>query len=123
MARVVIPKTAEKMLALSKLVYGKHQADGANSPLNALQDFNWTDNGPKVAQAETLHLEAKELSKKLEKLYQDRDALLAPIEQAVRSSAKLLTGVYKSNPKTLGDWGFEVNDTPKKKNNTNNSND
>lgn len=115
MARVVIPKTPDKMLALSKLVYTKHQADGATSVLNALQDFTWTVNGPKVAQAEALNLQAKELEKQVEKLYQDRDALLKPIEQTVRSSSKLLSGVYKSSPKTLGDWGFEVNDTPQKK--------
>jgi len=115
MARVIIPKTAEKMLAIAKLVFAKHTADGATSPLNALQDFNWTNNGPKVAEADALHAEAKELSKKLEKLYQDRDALLAPVEQAVRSSAKLLSGIYKSNPKNLGEWGFEVNDTISKK--------
>jgi len=115
MARVVIPKTPDKLLALSKLVYSKHQADGASSVLNALQDFNWTDNGPKVAQADALNLQAKELEKQVEKLYQDRDALLKPVEQTLRSSAKLLTGVYKNSPKTLGDWGFEVNDTPQKK--------
>jgi hypothetical protein len=38
MARVVIPKTAEKMLALAEKVYGKHTADGASSPLNLLKD-------------------------------------------------------------------------------------
>ncbi|MBP9152596.1 MAG: hypothetical protein KBF73_09960 [Flavobacteriales bacterium] len=115
MARIVIPKTAEKMLALSKLVYAKHTADGATSPLNALQDYNWGENGLKVAQAEALHAKAKELAKKLEKLYQDRDALLAPVEQTVRSSAKLLSSIYKSSPKNLGEWGFEVNDTPQAK--------
>jgi len=115
MARVVIPKTADKMIALAKLVYGKHTADGAASPLNTLQDYNWTDNGSKVAEADDLNAQAKELEKKVEKLYQDRDALLASVEQTVRSSAKLLSGIYKSSPKNLGEWGFEVNDTPQKK--------
>ncbi|MCB9191512.1 MAG: hypothetical protein H6602_07605 [Flavobacteriales bacterium] len=115
MARVVIPSNAEKALALAKLVYGKHQADGASSPLNVLQDHNWTDNGPKIALADDLNTQAKELEKKLEKLYQDRDALLKPVKDTLRSSSRTLMGIYKSSPKTLGDWGFEVNDTPQKK--------
>lgn len=115
MARVVISKSPEKLLALAKLVYQKHTNDGATSPLNALQDHNWTDNGPKVAEAEDLQAQAKELEKKVEKLYQDRDALLAQVEKTVRASATLLNGIYKSSPKNLGEWGFEVNDTPTKK--------
>ena len=119
MARVVISKSPEKLLALAKLVYQKHTNDGATSPLNALQDHNWTDNGPKVAEAEDLQAQAKELEKKVEKLYQDRDALLAQVEKTVRASATLLNGIYKSSPKNLGEWGFEVNDTPTKKDETN----
>ncbi|MCB9187539.1 MAG: hypothetical protein H6601_12445 [Flavobacteriales bacterium] len=112
MARVVIPSNPEKALALAKLVYGKHQADGANSPLNVLKDHNWTDNGPKIADAENLNKQAKDLEKQVEKLYQDRDALLKPITATLRSSSQTLLGIYKSSPKTLGDWGYEVNDTP-----------
>jgi len=115
MARVVISKSPEKLLALAKKVYQKHTNDGATSPLNALQDHNWNDNGPKVAEADDLNAQAKELEKKVEKLYQDRDALLAQVEKTVRASATLLNGIYKSSPKNLGDWGFEVNDTPQKK--------
>lgn len=115
MARVIIPSNAEKALALAKLVYGKHQADGANSPLNVLQDHNWTDNGPKIALADDLNAQAKELEKKEEKLYKERDALLKPVKDTLRSSSQTLMGIYKSSPKKLGDWGFEVNDTPQKK--------
>jgi len=43
------------LIKLAKGVYAKHQADAAESPLNGLEDDNWTDNGPKVAQAEELH--------------------------------------------------------------------
>lgn len=115
MARVVIPSNAEKALALAGKVLKKHTDDGASSPLNVLKDHNWTDNGPKVAEAESLNTKAKELEKQVEKLYQDRDALLKPIKDTLRSSSRTLMGIYKSSPKTLGDWGFEVNDTPQKK--------
>ncbi len=55
------------------------------------------------------------MERELEKVYQNRDALLAPVEQTVRASAKLLSSIYKKSPKNLGDWGFEVNDTATKK--------
>ena len=115
MARIVISKSPEKLLALAKKVLKKHEDDGASSPLSALKDANWTDNGPKVAEADDLNAQAKELEKKVEKLYQDRDALLTSVELTVRASANLLNGIYKNSPKNLGEWGFEVNDTPAKK--------
>ena len=115
MARVVISKSPDKLLALAKRVLDKHTADGASSPLNSLRDFSWAEHATKVAAAEALHIQAKELERQVEQLYQNRDALLAPVEQTVRSSARLLNGIYKKSPKTLGEWGFEVNDTPTKK--------
>lgn len=118
MARVVIPSNAEKALALAEKVLKKHTDDGATSQLNVLEDHNWTDNGPKVAQAIVLNDKAKELEKQAEKLHQERDALLKPIKDTLRSSSQTLMGIYKSSPKKLGDWGFEVNDTPQKKKET-----
>jgi len=115
MARVVIPTNPEKTLSLAEKVLAKHTLDGATSPLNVLKDFNWTDNGPKVMQAQLLNTQAKDLEKQVEKLYQDRDALLKPVTDTLRASSKMLMGIYKSSPKTLGDWGFEVNDTPQAK--------
>jgi len=115
MARVIISKSPEKLLALAKRVLDKHTADGASSPLNGLNDYSWAEHGTKVAAAEALHVQAKEMERELEKIYQNRDALPAPVEQTVRASANLLNGMYKKSPKTLGDWGFEVNDTTVKK--------
>lgn len=115
MARVVIPSNPEKAIALAKLVNQKHTDDGADSPLNVLKDHNWIDNGPKIAEADTLNEEAKKLEKQVEKIYKERDALLKPIKDTLRASSKTLLGIYASSPKKLGDWGFEVNDTPQKK--------
>lgn len=115
MARVKIPTNPEKLLSLADTVLAKHTADGPSSPLNVLQDHNWTDNGPKVADAKALNAQAKELEKQVEKLYEQRNALLKSIEATVRSSSRTLMGIYKSSPKQLGEWGFEVNDTAVKK--------
>ncbi len=115
MARVIIPKTTEKLMALADKVYAKHTADGASSPLNVLKDTDWNTNGSKLIAAKALHDQAKDMEKQLEKIYQNRDALLRPVDQTVRASAKLLNGIYRNSPRNLGDWGFEVNDTPAKK--------
>lgn len=113
--RVVIPKSPDVLMALAQKIVDKHTADGAASPLNALDDANWTDNGPKLTQAQAIHTQAKQLEKDVENLYKQRDLLLAPVTDTVRASRDLLMGVNTKNPKKLGDWGFVVNDTPPKK--------
>ena len=64
MARIVIPRSPEQILALAKKVYAKHIADGASSQLNPLVDYNWVDNGPKVAQADDLNAQARSWRRK-----------------------------------------------------------
>ena len=113
--RVVIPTNPEKQLDLAELVLNKHTTDGATGPLNTLVDHSWTDNGPKVVDARKLQDEILQLEKDLEKKYKERNLLLAPVMDSVKASRDLLIGVYKSNPKKLGDWGYVVNDTPQKK--------
>lgn len=111
MARVIIPTNPEKVLTLADKVMAKHTSDGANSPLNALQDNNWTENGPKVEQARALNKQAKELQKEVEKLFEQRDHLLTDVTASLRASSKTLMGIHNKNPKKLGDWGYDVHDT------------
>jgi len=44
--RVNIPTNPAQKLDLAARVYAKHTADGANSPLNAMQYHKWDANGP-----------------------------------------------------------------------------
>jgi len=111
--RIVIPTNVGALLKLATLIFKKHQADGAASPLNALADYKWSDLGPNIALALAKHDEAEELSRRAEQAYRDRDKLMGDIPGLVRSSRDLLKGVYKKTPKKLGEWGFEVNDTPR----------
>lgn len=113
--RVVIPANAEKQLDLAELVVAKHAADGVASPLNVLVDNSWNDNSPKVATARAMQTEITQLEKDLERKYKERNLLLAPVMNSVKASRDTLVGVYNSNPKKLGDWGFVVNDTPQAK--------
>ena len=107
---VVIPRNPKNRLELAGRVFAKHQTDGAGSPLSTLQENTWTDNGPRAIQALSLHNQAEALVAQAEALYRQRDVLLAPVDQTLRSSRDLLLGIHRSNPKRLGDWGFEVND-------------
>jgi hypothetical protein len=109
--RVVIPNNAEELLDLATNVYNKHNELGAASPLNAMVSHKWTDNGPKVATCLTLHKQAEELKRQAEETYRQRDLLLAGITESVKASRDVLLGVYRETPKTLGEYGFQVDDT------------
>ena len=113
--RVVIPSNSKEALDTAAKIYAKHLADGAASPLNALADFNWVVVGPTVATALADHEGAVDFSAKAEKLYRQRDTALVDINGIVRSSAAVLKGIYAKNPKKLGDWGLQIDDTPKEK--------
>ena len=47
--RIIIPTKPAELLTLAQKIYDKHLADGASSPLNAMSDFSWSVEGPKVA--------------------------------------------------------------------------
>lgn len=113
--RVVIPKNPAQELDLAKKVFTKHTAMAATSPLNSLQTHTWAVNGPQVATAITLHQQAEDLTRQAEEAYRKRDILLAEIDQSVKASRDLLLGVYRDNPKILGEWGFEVDDSARTK--------
>ena len=109
--RVAIPKNAEEKIDLATKVYKKHTAMAAASPLNSLLTHTWTANGPQVATALTLHLQAEDLMRQAEEAYRKRDLLLGEITESLLASRDLLLGVYRDNPKILGEWGFVVDDT------------
>ena len=112
-ARVNIPTNPVQKLELAARVNTKHAADGAKSPLNALQNHKWEDNAPKITEAQTLHQQAEELQRQANLAYRKRDLLLEEIDQSIKSSRDLLQGVFHDNPKELMQWGFDVSDSPK----------
>ena len=93
-------------------MYAKHLADGAASLLLSLDGVDWAITGPKIASTETHNDTAEELSRKAEEEYRLRDAGMAEITDALRASKNILKGKFTKNPKALGDWGFQVDDTP-----------
>ena len=113
--RVVIPTNAEEMLDLAGQVYSKHLELAEASPLNILVSHKWVDNGPKVEPCLLLHKKAEELQRQAEEAYRQRDLMLSEITESVKGSRDLLLGVYRETPKSLGEYGYEVNDSVRTK--------
>jgi hypothetical protein len=114
---VAIKRSPEQLLKLGGDIYTKHQSDGAASLLKSLVDNDWDVTGPKISACTENHRKAEDFRRQMELAYQERDKVLAELEDIVRNSAALLKGIYRNSPKKLGDWGFEVNETtptPKK---------
>ena len=111
--RVIIPRNAAQRLELASLIYAKHLDMANSSPLNSLQSNTWSNNGPEITSAKALHHQAEEFKRQMELAYRQGDLLLGKIDESIKSSRDLLLGVYRTNPKELGQWGFEVNDSKK----------
>lgn len=109
--RVNIPKNPAQKLDLASKIYAKHSSMSDASPLNALQSHTWTANGPEIANAQSLHQQAEEYNRLAEEAYRKRDLLMYEIDESIKSTRDLLLGIYRDNPKELGQWGFEVDDT------------
>lgn len=111
--RVGIPDNVKDLLDLAALVYTKHQADGQTSVLNGITDHNRSVEGPKIANCLLRHKEAEDYKGKMEQAYKERDLLLPGIEEAVKASRDVLTGINRSNMKRMSDWGFSVIESAK----------
>ena len=109
--RIVISRNSGEMLALAAKVYGKHLAEGDNSHLKLLTDYDWSKTGPTIETAQAKHNEAEAFKGQMEAAYRERDLLLPAIEEILKSSRNLLNALNAKNPKRIAEWGFEVDDT------------
>lgn len=112
--RVSIPRNAGDLLALAEKVYAKHTTDASASILKSMEDQNWEVTGPKIAECITLHKKAEELKAQMEQMYRQRDALLPEVDSITRDTRAFLKGVFSKSPKKLGEWGYDIDDTPQK---------
>lgn len=113
--RVAITKNIEEMLDLAAKIYAKHLEDGADSYLHHLEGSNWDEIGPTISEVLIDHQQAESLKAQAEEKYRKRDAKFQLVMELIRASKNLLKGKYAKNPKTLSNWGFNVDDTPKAK--------
>jgi glycerophosphoryl diester phosphodiesterase len=113
--RVLLSLNHTEILKLANEIYKKHNEDGANSPLNALKDHNWEEEGDKINPCMSKHLEAEDYRRKMEEAYKERDLLLNPLTEIVKESRDKLVDLYRNDLKQLEKWGFTIEDNPKSK--------
>ncbi|PZF73178.1 hypothetical protein [Taibaiella soli] len=116
--RIIITKNIPDNLELAKKIYDKHIIDSSDSLLNNLEDITWNEIGPLIDQCMQLHKKAEELKRQMEEAYRQRDLAYPKISEAIQASKLYLKGRFARNPKKLGEWGFNVDDTPKYKRKT-----
>jgi hypothetical protein len=89
--------------------------NSATSDLNNLDSstYDWAKVGPTIAICLGFHDEAEDHKLKMEEAYRKRDALIATIDEHLKGSRTYLKGKYANQPKKLGNWGFEVDNTAK----------
>ncbi|MCP9757253.1 hypothetical protein EGI26_19000 [Lacihabitans sp. CCS-44] len=112
--RINIPSNVQEVIEMAEIINNRHVADGETSPLNALQDHKLADIGPLLTACLQQHLKAEELRRQMELAYRERDAMVKPISETIKACRDLLLGVFRANPKKLGEWGFKVSDSPSK---------
>ncbi len=112
MARVIIPKNADDLIALAKAIGVKHTADGAGSVLAGL---NMTDLAAKATAADTQNQASAKAYRDAELATQNRDNALGTdrstqgtVSYYVTAVRDLLLALNKGNEQKLGDWGFTV---------------
>lgn len=112
MARVIIPKNKATAITLAQAILAKHKADGAASPLTAL---NLTDMTAKTGTADAQNQLSAKLYRDAETATQNCDLALGAdyttpgtVNYYLAAVRDILLGINKGNEQKLGDWGFEV---------------
>lgn len=114
-ARVGIPINHGELIDLCVSIGKTHTKQGAKSPLSILE---WDDINPAITEADELDDKINEMTREIEKLTQRRKTLVEKADglgDFARQARDILTGVYRNEMKKLGDFGFDVNDSPKAK--------
>jgi len=126
MARVIIPANVYDLLVLISLIIEKEQALAPNGTLTAAELQQLIDLRDIAFKAEKeqakLHRDAEEETAKrnialgiAEGMSVDQPGSALYLVTMLRD---LLLGRNKTNPKVLGEWGFNVDDSPQKKDDT-----
>ena len=110
--RITIPTNAGDLIELAAAIQEQHTTLGKSSPLALL---DWDEAAPQINGASEVQKQINKLNKDLEKLVERRNNLIGPLGDFVRSSRDVLSGVYRSEMRKLGDFGFEVDGTSKAK--------
>ncbi|MEI9960300.1 MAG: hypothetical protein WDM76_03965 [Limisphaerales bacterium] len=115
--RINIPTNPDQLIRLAKNITNKHTADGTSSPLTGL---DMADFAAKTVTADTENVKSAQLRRDAEAATQKRDNALGAdgttpgtVAAYVRSVRDMLAGLKKGNEQQLGDWGFDVDASPR----------
>ena len=111
-ARVNIPRKPQELLKLAQTIQAKDAELGGQSPLGFL---DWNSKLDAINKALAAQEEAESLRRQMESAYEQRDILVKEITDWVRQSRDILTGVYRQEMRKLGDFGFTVDSSPRKR--------
>jgi hypothetical protein len=113
--RINIPVPPSELIGLCQAVAAEHKDQGKNSPLSIL---DWEKIDPTIAEAKEVDAKITDLNRELEQLTERRRTLVDTpngLADFARQSRDILSGVFRNEIKKLGDFGFEVTDSPKAK--------
>lgn len=110
--RVKMSTSAEAIINLAQMVIQKHKELGSESPLKVL---DWDKQAENITKAEQLHKQAKEYERLAEQMHEQRNVLVNELNELLKQSRDLLKALYRNEPRKLGEFGFTVDDTPRRK--------
>jgi hypothetical protein len=115
-ARIPLPnaKDALGVLNLAAAVATAVKAKGAASLITGELATELQAVAARIPGAIKAHNDAKEMEKQLEKLYQDRDAIVQEALPLVQRGSKVLQGSLGADRlRDMGPYGYTVDDTPR----------
>jgi hypothetical protein len=115
-ARIPLPtiKDAPAVLALATAVAAGIAKAGKDSLLVGTLATELQAAAAKAPAALAAHQRAKDLEKEIEKLYEQRDAVVAECLPLVQRASKSLQGsLGKASLHQMGDYGYTVDDSPR----------
>src|SRR5437867_13172155 len=106
--RIEIPTNPSELAELAATIKAKNLSLGDASPV---KNMDWATNSPKIDKASAADKQANSLRTQSEEAAGERNSLLPDVTEFVRGCRDILQGLNRSNPRVLGSWGFEVNDS------------
>lgn len=116
--RIVYPTDFNERITLINTFWAKHNSfPVGTSPLQAFVNVNTivpVDELTAAADALNAHNSFRDNANDAETLSAERDDLLNPVIDHLLLIGQFLVGLFVANPKKAGDWGFTVDDSPRK---------
>lgn len=103
--KIIIPRNPDDRIKLGRDIAARTKQDAEQSPLRVVLT---PDVEAKIKLASEKSAQAAELRSQSEVLMQERNNMLADVDQFIRSSRDILVGVYPTETKKLTEYGFEV---------------